>query len=32
MFPEVMSNPFYVEVSALYEQLQPDGLIQEVVR
>ena len=25
---EVMSNPFYAEVSALYEQLQLDGLIQ----
>ena len=25
---EVMGNPFYAEVSALYEQLQMDGLIQ----
>jgi hypothetical protein len=25
---EVMSNPFYAEVSALYDQLQLDGLIQ----
>ena len=24
----VMGNPFYAEVSALYEQLQMDGLIQ----